>query len=110
MDPTVIAVIGTVCGGVGLKFVEHVLGRSKVRMDEAAKIREELRDQIDDLKVKVNELEVARDKWREDYYALRDKYVELQTQLTIAQEKIKELLNRLGQAVEEVDKRPPNPV
>lgn len=109
VDPTVIALVGTVCGGVGLKFVEHLLGRSRVRLDEASKIRDELRDQIDDMRTQVASLEAARDKWREDYYALRDKYIELQTQLTFAQEKIKELLERLGLA-EEVDKKPPNPV
>jgi chromosome segregation ATPase len=104
MDGTaVIALVGTLCGGLGLKLVEHWLGRNKARLDEASKIREELRDQIDDMRIVVREVETARDKWREDYFALREKYVELQAQLAGALEQLRMLKEKL----EAIDKSGP---
>lgn len=100
-EPTIMAIIGAGVSAIILKAVEHFLGRAKERIDEGAKIRSELREQIDDMREEVRELETARDKWREDFYNLRDKYVELQVQLTMALEKIKD-------AATAIDKKPPN--
>ena len=46
VDAAWIALIGTLCGGIGLKIIEHWLGKSKVKMDEASKLRDELRVHI----------------------------------------------------------------
>lgn len=90
VDPAWIALIGTLCGGVGLKVTEHWLGRSKVKIDDASKIRDELRLEIASQRDEIKALEEDAAKWREEYYDLRDKYVEVQTQLTIALQKIKD--------------------
>lgn len=89
LDPAWIALVATICGGVGLKVTEHWLGRNKVKVDDAARIRDELRLEITANKEEIKQLEADVAKWRDEYYDLRDKYVELQTQLTIAIEKIK---------------------
>lgn len=90
VDPAWIALIGTLCGGVGLKVTEHWLGRSKIKIDDASKIRDELRLEIAAQREEIKALEEEAAKWREEYYDLRDKYVEIQTQLTIALQKIKD--------------------
>lgn len=79
MDPTLIALIGTVMGGVGLKVVEHYLGKSKVRIDDATQIRNELRLEIDALRAENRQLEVEVDKWREDYYNIYRKMINVRT-------------------------------
>jgi predicted nuclease with TOPRIM domain len=89
IDPAWLALVGTIFGGVGLKLLEIWLGRSKVRVDEAANIRSELRVEIASLREEVKSLENEVDKWREDYYDLRDKYATLNTEYLIALEKIK---------------------
>lgn len=88
LDPAWIALIGTLCGGLGLKLLEHWLGKSKVKVDEAAAIRTELRLEITALRDEVNKLEKEVNDWREKYLDLRDSYSKLQTEYTIALAKI----------------------
>lgn len=90
LDPAWIALIGTLCGGVGLKLVEHWLGKSKVRVDDASRIRDELRLEITAQRTEIKGLEDDVDRWRKEYYDLRDKYIALQTDLTFALQKIRD--------------------
>jgi len=90
LDPAWIALIGTVVGTVGLKVAEHFLGKGRIKIDDAARIRDELRQEITANKQEIKELEDEVEKWRADYYDLRDKYIQLQTELTLALQKIKD--------------------
>lgn len=81
IDPAWIALIGTLCGGVGLRVAEHYLGQSKVRSDDATKIRDELRLEINEQRLEIRELETGLDRWRKDYYDLRDLYIKKETDL-----------------------------
>ena len=107
LDPTVIALIGTIFGGVGLKAVEHWLGRSKIRTTDAVQIRDELRITITEQKAEIAALEKAVDKWREEYYDLRDKYVALQTDLTLALANIKNTAQDAQDTAEAMKHIPP---
>lgn len=89
-DPAWIALAGTVVGTIGLKVAEHFLGKGRIKIDDAAKIRDELRLEITANKQEIKELEDEVEKWRADYYDLRDKYIQLQTELTLALQKIKD--------------------
>lgn len=89
-DPAWIALGGTIIGTVGLKVAEHYLGKGRVKIDDAAKIRDELRLEIVANKEEIRKLEADVDRWKNDYYDLRDKYVQLQTELTLALQKIKD--------------------
>lgn len=90
LDPAWIAVMGTAVGTVGLKVAEHFLGKGRIKIDDAAKIRDELRIEIKSNKEEIKELEDDVEKWRADYYDLRDKYIQLQTELTLALQQIKD--------------------
>lgn len=103
IDPAWLALVGTLCGGAGLKFAEHWLGRNKVKVDEASKIRDELRISINSQKEEIKALEAEVNKWRAEYYDLRDKYSEIQTKYTIALEKIREEAERTRQEITEAD-------
>lgn len=94
LDPAWIALIGTIFGGAGLKALETWLGRSKVRIDEAASLRNELRVEITAQRDEIRALESEVNKWRQDYYDLRDKYATLNTEYLIALEKIKQEAER----------------
>lgn len=91
MDPAWIALIGTVSGGVGLKVAEHYLSRSKVASDDASRIRDELRLQIADQREEIAALEAKLEKVQMEYFDMRDKYSEVNTQLTIALDKLKRI-------------------
>lgn len=98
LDPAWIALIGTVFGGVGLKALEHWLGQSKVKIDEASKLRDELRIEITAQREEIKALEAEVDSWREKFYDLRDKYSELNTEYMLTLEKLKK-------EVQEAEKR-----
>jgi len=89
IDPAWIALIGTLMGGVVLKTTEHFLGKNKTNSEDAKQIREELRQEITTQREEINTLEDEVNEWRSKYYDLRDAYVKVQTELTIALEKIK---------------------
>jgi peptidoglycan hydrolase CwlO-like protein len=90
LDPGWVALIGTVFGGAGLKVAEHWLGKGRIRIDDATKMREELREQITSNKEEIDRLEAKVEKWVAEYYNLRDKYIQLQTELTLALNQIKD--------------------
>lgn len=103
IDPAWIALIGTLCGGIGLKVLEHWLGKSKVKIDEASRLRDELRTQINTQGEEIKSLEEQLGKITREYYDLRDKYAELNTKYLIALEKIK---SEAEQAVRNLDTDP----
>lgn len=110
IDPAWIALIGTVCGGVGLKVAEHWLGRNKVKVDDATQIRTELRQEITVQREEIRQLESDVNKWREEYYKLYEKYINLQTELTLALQNIKlEAAQAEKKANELKDDPPPTP-
>lgn len=89
MDPAWIALLGTLFGGVGLKVAEHYLGRNQVRISDATQIRDELRLTIAEQRAEILVLEGEQTKWRNAYYDLRDKFMQLQTDLQIIVAKMK---------------------
>lgn len=88
LDPAWIALIGTIFGGIGLKFAEKWLGRSKERFDDALQIRDELRIEINAQREEIKELEADVERWRAEYYNLRDAHIKIQTELTLAMENL----------------------
>ncbi len=89
LDPTWLALIGALFGGAGLKVIDHQINKKRLKTDDAARIREELRMEITSQKEEIAKLESDRDKWRADYYDLRDQFSKLQTELTIAIQHLK---------------------
>lgn len=89
-----IALIGTILGGVGLKFVEHWLSRSKVRDDTAAQLRNELRTEIQGLKTELNNVESDLDKWRGKYYELMDNFIKVKSELETAMRQLQQNNNQ----------------
>jgi septal ring factor EnvC (AmiA/AmiB activator) len=88
IDPAWIALIGTICGGIGLKVAEHYLGRSKDRTDDASRIRDELRLQIAEQKAEIADLEKRLADTLNKYLDLRDEFMKISTELQIALTKI----------------------
>lgn len=107
MDPAWIALIGTLFGGIVLKVTEHWLGKTKSQSDDAKQIREELRSQITSQKEEIRSLEDEVNEWRSKYYDLRDSYIKVQTELTIALEKIKQEAEEADRKLREQDNEPP---
>ena len=90
VDPGWIALAASIAGGVGLKVAEHWLGRNKVKIDDATQIRDELRIEIAAQREEIKALELEAVKWREQYFALRERLFRLETALTLALSKIKD--------------------
>lgn len=65
-----LALVGTIMGGAGLKLIESVLSRSKNRDDTATSLRTELRTEVIALRADNARLEKSLDEWRDKYYVL----------------------------------------
>ena len=107
LDPAWIALFGAIFGGAGLKITEAWLGRNKVRVDDATQIRDELRLEITSQREEIKGLETEAHRWREEYYALRDKYMTLQLELLKKVDNIKHEVESAEKTAEEIDKIPP---
>lgn len=68
LDPTLVALIGTIMGGVGLKITEAWLSKGRVKVDEATGIRDELRQELISIRAENKLLEAEVDRWKKDYY------------------------------------------
>lgn len=97
-NPGLIALIGTLFGGVGLKLIESWLGRAKAKQDAGAAMRAELRLEIDGLRAQLQaasteeqRLEAEVERWRGLYYDLRDEKQRVVTELQIVMERLKAL-------------------
>lgn len=107
LDPTVVALVGTIMGGVGLKVAEHWLGRKKVKVDDAARLRDELRMEITTQKEEIRQLEAEVEKWRKEYYDLFQKYMSLETDLKLALHNIKAEVQAAQDTTDILSKQPP---
>jgi len=67
VEPAV-ALIAAIFGGVGLKVIESVLGRSKAKNDIASEMRAELRSDVLSLKEELDAIEASLENWRKKYY------------------------------------------
>jgi len=86
-----IALIGTIFGGAGFKFIEAWLNRSQKKEDIAFKMREELRSEKDSLlkemavyKEDLRNAEKQLDEWRIKYFDIYQQLIELKSQLSEA--------------------------
>lgn len=64
------ALIGAIFGGVGLKVVESLVSRGAQKRDYDARYRDELREEIQELKKEIQFLSDQLDEWKAKYYAL----------------------------------------
>lgn len=74
LNPALLALIGTIFGGVGLKVVEALLNRSKTQSDLASQIRQELREEVQGLREELRRVEGELDNWKFKYYELLDQF------------------------------------
>lgn len=112
-----IALVGTIFGGVGLKVTERWLGRAKERNDAAKQIRDELRtdmatyrSEILTLKAEVDKVEDEVVAWQEKYFEMRDKYSTLRAlyedALRQIQTKARETVEQANDAGVDLDTKP----
>jgi chromosome segregation ATPase len=90
-NPTLLALIGTIFGGVGLKLLESLLGKKKVQSDEAAAIRAELRTDVNSLRQTIKDEKISTDKWRAEYYKTLEECYDTKRQVTEVKARVIEL-------------------
>src|SRR3990167_11016605 len=101
MDGTIIAVISAILGGAGTKIIEKIFDskhknmqtvtlQAKQSLDEANRIRKELREEITFLKEDVASMKREIGEWRTKYYTLLDDYTELKAKYVSLQIEVEE--------------------
>lgn len=84
--------IGAAVGALGGKLIDRITKREKLKIDEATKIREELREHVDKLEARVNELYTAIDEWKNRYYMLVQENMDLRAECKSLRSEIEECL------------------
>lgn len=111
-NPVFLALMGTLFGSAGLKIIEHWLSRAKSREDTAAKMRDELRLEIerkskdyaadiDRVRAELNETEKQLDALREKYWALMAENYQVKAELKSALAEIQRNAQRAQKKLEE---------
>lgn len=97
LPSAIIALIGTIFGGAGLKIIEAMINRSKSKIDErkseaeiASALREELRGDLAELRRELRTVEGELDAWRQKYYDLLDEFIRVKRSLDATIIQIKE--------------------
>lgn len=97
LNSAVIALVGTVFGGAGLKAVEAFINRSRDKIEKeksdaeiASHMREELRGEITELRKELRQVEGELDAWRQKYYDLLDQFIQVKTSLDASLRQMKE--------------------
>lgn len=83
------AIAGFIVGGI-IKAFNKVLNKDADELDTHVALRKELREELDTVKLEVQQLQEELDEWRERYYA----QVELTNELKVAVLQLTEELNR----------------
>lgn len=94
----IIAVVGTVFGGAGLKLVESLLLRRKDKDTTATDLRAELREDIKYLREELKKAETELDDQRRKHLQLMQEYLDVKSKLDEALDDIKEQAEK-GQAI-----------
>lgn len=74
---------GTLLGGIGVKVIEILYAKSGKRVDDAAKIRGELWEELNRLRMRIESLEGELDEWREKYFTVLAENTELKIEIKL---------------------------
>lgn len=86
-----IGLAGTALGGIGVEILRRREARSEKKMDDAAKIRQELWDELAVVRSEVKDLRDELDEWKEKYFKLYAENMELLRENLAYRERTKEL-------------------
>lgn len=96
LSDTEIALIGTFVGSIGLAVVNRLISTKDRKQDHGTQIREELRAEVIGLRDQLAQareieqgLEAEVEEWRGKLYDLRDEDIKRQTELIMANERLR---------------------
>lgn len=98
-DERLYALIGTILGGVGVKIFDWLSSKNKHKIDDAAKIRQELWDEVSKLRGEITSLRSEVDEWKMRYYELYAENAELRNRCLVLEGELGELRAGLNKRV-----------
>lgn len=84
--------IGAAIGALAGKLFDWSSKRDKLKVDEASQIREELREQLNDVHRRMNGLYKDLDQWKTKYYTLAQENIALRAECQSLRAEMKECL------------------
>lgn len=76
MNNLLVLLIGVLGGSFGVELVKSIFGLSKIKFDDATKIRAELHNEVNTLRQDIKSLQKDLDYWKGEYYTLLQRYNE----------------------------------
>lgn len=87
------AAIGAAAGAIGTKVVSAIFTSKRDRIDDAAAIRKELREEIAQMRERESKQAGEIEEWRRKYYELEDKMADMRRAMNLLQSTVDELTN-----------------
>lgn len=102
IDPAVLALLGALFGGAGLKFVEKLMSRGQEKEDMAEQIRKELREDLSAVRAELKEEQKSRDELQERYWLLMEENAALKAQVSLASYKTRRVVEEVNNTHPEI--------
>ena len=75
------AVIAALFGGIGIKVLEKLMNKKSEAFNEAAKLREELRNELVVVRKEADDWQTDADEWRTKFYTKVEETIHLNQQI-----------------------------
>lgn len=95
-NESIYALLGTILGGVGVKFLERWIARDAQKQDAETKLRDELWKEMANLRGELATVRTELDDWKERYFALYKEHSELMQRYILVTEERNLLKRRIG--------------
>jgi len=102
LDPSILALISALMGGVVLETVKGMFTRKSESNKAAFDLRAELHNEVKYLREQLNEAEKEKERLRENYYKLRDDFSAIKNDLDQALQKLKDQTEEAQSIIHEI--------
>lgn len=101
------AIVGAALGGASVKVVDYYLKKPDKNYRTAERLREELRSELNVMRVEIRALADELDEWKSKYYTLLEEHVGCKQACLALELQIKELNSRLSLHLQTIPKPQP---
>jgi hypothetical protein len=97
------SVLAAIFGGVGVQLLKKLTTRRSEEFEEAVRIRQELRQEIESLREELDQLKIEVEEWRTKYYQKVEETLETRSEIELMRAENAALHRRVNELFERND-------